>query len=153
MPHLINRPCSLLAGVTLVGLGLTPLQAAEIHGTVTAEHNGRPLAEASVALYQWRPRGEYWNYVADTYPDSESGGFSFEGVPAGTYYVHTYPYDGRYIGEYYDDTTDFDAKQEIVLGAEDDVILNPIEIGLRPLFVTRMDMSTWEVPPEGERSS
>lgn len=148
MPQLIKPPFALLAAAALAGLSITPLQAAEIRGTVTSEIDGKPVVDASVEVYKWYRRDMFWQFVHGDGVDYRTGEFQLQGLSAGRYYVRIYG-DAQYRGEYYDSATDFADKQIIRLKADDSEVLNPIELGARDLYIKQMRAYPDQVPPEG----
>ncbi|KQW47444.1 hypothetical protein ASC77_13355 [Nocardioides sp. Root1257] len=87
---------------------------ATIGGHVTGT-GGAALADASVTAY--RKVGTAWRYWSSTDTDA-TGGYSFNGLQAGTWRVGFDAPDGSaYLGEYWNNRASFDTADDIVLAA------------------------------------
>jgi hypothetical protein len=92
---------------------------------------GENLEYADINLYKYDGSG--WNWE-DRVSTDASGDFSFGAVGAGSYYVHTRPPGDIYVGEYYDDASEFDQKSTIVVTAVSLANLD-IELGTKWVYL------------------
>jgi len=137
-------PVVLLFGASLLGADLQTATAGTIVGNV---HNTayEYLEDVDVNLYKYN--GSYWDYEEDVDTD-ENGDFSFGEVSSGSYYVQTRPAGDIYVGEYYDDASEFDQKMTLVVTAESAHDLD-IELDTKWVYLDDLDIYPELVLHEG----
>ena len=99
-------------GQAITGIDAVLTEYGRIRGSVTGAQ-GQPLAGISVAAYARDGRG-YWNYVSDASTDA-TGAYSVRGLVGGDYRVAFYDHSNTYLGEFFDDKSDFDAADPVAV--------------------------------------
>lgn len=142
-----KRRFEMVAAGTVLAMHLGAAPAATVQGVVTSDDTGDPI-EASVNAYRWLTG--VWVNVAASRSSPVTGAFRFSSLPAGTYYFFTQPLvETNYVGEYYDDTTDWDLKTEVVLAAADNKNLGGVGLSLKPFYMEDVATDVNIVPATG----
>ncbi len=122
--------------------------AATIDGMVTQE-GGSPLKyDGYVIAYWWDEEvGEYVEMAMDQVDKSKID-FLLMDLPEGSYYLVTGA-EG-YVTEYYNDTLNFDEREEIWLLEDDSFTCDPIELKRTPYLILEASLNTEIVSPGGQ---
>jgi protocatechuate 3,4-dioxygenase beta subunit len=97
------------AGDTATGIDAVLAQGGAISGRVT-DSSGAPLADVDVYA-----DGDGWGYAST----DADGRYTIVGLSDGDYRVEFWPYDSTLVGEYYNDTTDYEAATLVAVTAGD----------------------------------
>lgn len=92
------------AGLETTDVNATLDEAGGVAGRVTAQASGEPLPNITVTLTQIGEWGPAFHEVIST---DENGGYSFPGLDAGAYRVEFRDNNRNYIGQFYDQQTDW----------------------------------------------
>lgn len=129
-------------------LSVTICQAASLSFKVLDELTVENIITSGGSfLNKWDEGDQKWYYIEDCYVDRTICDCSFTELSSGTYFIQSYA-DG-YLGEYYDNTTDFDAKTQIILEDDQDITLNDILLSRIADVLSFVDSISSDVPPEG----
>jgi hypothetical protein len=121
--------------------------ASSISGTVVDEESGDPV-QGWVDVHKWNEGEEWWEWAG--YIDlDENGEFIFDSLKAGTYILSSNGYN--HVPEFYDDVPlwDWENKTEIELDKNEDLVLNLIELKLRPFYFGNVWIEPDPVPKKG----
>jgi hypothetical protein len=104
-------PVTVTAGATTSGIDAGLAAAGHITGTVTADDTGLPLANICV--------GTVSNGSGVSAQTGADGTYDLGGLAPGSYLVtfQECSFDGDYLFEYFDDTTDFEEADAVTVGA------------------------------------
>ncbi|MEN8220039.1 MAG: hypothetical protein ABFS56_27555 [Pseudomonadota bacterium] len=133
--------------VSILAFPSLGLAASSISGTVVDEQSGDPV-HGWVEIHKWNEGEEWWEW-ADSISLDENGEFIFDSLKAGTYIV--WNYGSNHVPEFYDDVPlwDWDNKTEIDLAKNEDLVLNLIELKLRPFYFGNVWIRPDHVPKKG----
>ena len=98
----------------VTGVDATLAKAGTISGTVTGQA-GAPLADIAVTVY--RQQGGQWWWQENAMTD-ENGHYTIGRLPGGLYHVYFTDWQNDYLPEYYNDATEYDDAEILMLPAE-----------------------------------
>ena len=126
------------------------LQAASIRGVVLDEKTGDPLEEGAWVELSVVNENEPYHVPIYAYTEPD-GAFLFDDVQAASYELSVSAINNSHLPENYDDVPTWDSANRtlIVLADEDHLVLDPIRLTPRPLYIERATASPRDIYSEG----
>ncbi len=125
-----------------ITLSISDDTTSSISGTVTGPDGTTPLPDITATAHRWTGTG--WSEVHWGWADTDPNGhYTIGGLPAGTYRVQFYDWNGDYVSEVHDNALDLDAGTDIVVPAETTVT------GIDATLVNASSISGTVTGPDG----
>jgi 5-hydroxyisourate hydrolase-like protein (transthyretin family) len=108
------RAITVGASATISGINASLSPAGKISGTVTGPDGITPLEEIYIDAYQWNEDDEDWEWIRGATTD-EQGHYRVGGLSTGSYRVQFHDESENYRTEYYNNSQDIYAADDIVV--------------------------------------